>query len=75
MNKNNHLRALDFALSTKNYENVIYKGRWHGYEIYTAVCSADVGKLVGLPAYILVKDNDVRWATTKETYQILKYTK
>ena len=55
------------------YDSVNYLGKWRGYEVYVPEFDNDEPRFIGLPEYILEKDNKFRWSKDGEWQDILDY--
>ena len=62
-------KMLEF-ISKYGYNFVSYEKDWHGYKCYVAYNKGDV-RYVGLPFVVLVKDKEIRKATSSEVLQYL----
>lgn len=58
--------ANDFARRHR-FPGAVYLQDWHGYSLFVA----DEDSFIGLPQYILVADDSVRFASPEETESIL----
>lgn len=55
------------------YEDVIYEGEWRGCSVYGRVFKGEEPRCLGYPLKILVKDDEIRLSTTKETREYILY--
>jgi len=55
----------------QGYNDVLYLGKWNGYDAYEPVVGGDVVSVIGPPLIILAKDNVVRMSTVEESYKQL----
>lgn len=64
---------LKFA-KQQGYDNVSYIGKWKDYEVYEPIFDYDGVSFVGLPLVVLVKENEIRMSTPKESLQQINDT-
>lgn len=64
-------QVIKFA-KQNGYEGVDYEFEWKGYDIYSLVYSYTEMCCIGIPTYILVKDNEIRMATPQENKEIFE---
>lgn len=56
------------------YDTVEYIGMWRGYEVYEPQFNDDETHCIGLPSFILVKNNSIRWTKGWEESQAIMST-
>ena len=62
-------RKIKDLASSEGFDRVIEIGSWRGFDVFVADTEAECE--VGLPQYILVSGNNVRWATVEETEELM----
>lgn len=64
-------KVLQFA-KENGFEGIKYLGAWHGYQAYDALPTTDPDVIVdvGFPQFILVREDEIRFAEDKEGHQI-----
>lgn len=64
-------KVLEFAKES-HYEGIKYLGAWYGYHAYEALPTTDPDVIVdvGFPQFILVQEDEIRFADDKEGHQI-----
>lgn len=67
----NYDAALKLALQS-GYDDVDYVEDCEGYAIYHPFCLDDIGALIGMPDYIIVKEGKAEW---KEYYETIEWVK
>jgi len=69
----NQADIIKFA-KQQGYDKISYIGKWKGCEVYEPMFDYDGVSFVGLPLIILVKKNEIRMATPKESLQQINDT-
>ena len=62
-------RKIKDLASSEGFDRVVGIGSWRGFDVFVADTDAECA--VGLPQYILVSGNNVRWATVEETEELM----
>ena len=61
-------------LKKSNYkEKAVFKCKWNEYKVYSPDYSDYEGTDWGEPHFILYKDDEVRWTTEEERYEVWAY--
>ncbi len=69
----NEEKIQEFA-KKEGYSRIVYEGVWKGYDTYYAdYFGDDKIRYVGLPFYVLVKENEIRLSKPEECLDILEY--
>ncbi len=55
----------------QGYDDALYIGKWHGFEVYEPVFSGDDVAFVGLPLVVLANGEAVRMSTVDEALEQL----
>lgn len=53
----------------QGYDNVLYIGKWRGYDVYEPTFEDSGPHFVGPPLVILVRGRSIRMSTVKEAYK------
>lgn len=53
----------------------LFVTQWHEYDVFDIAFNDNEVRTLGLPIFILVKDNDARLATDDEMWQIMSEAK
>jgi hypothetical protein len=61
---------LKFA-KKQGYDEISYIGKWRGYDVYEPMFESEEVAFVGLPYVILVKEDEIRMSTPKESLEQL----
>lgn len=56
---------------SKFYENPKFVGDWQGYQVYAESYGGD-SPSIGLPQFVLYKDNSARLSTVEEAFEFIK---
>ena len=62
--------VVEFAEKSGYKNGIDYVREWQGYKVYVPDYS-DMGKYFGLPNFILVKDDEIRWNDEKEQEELI----
>ncbi|NLY32120.1 MAG: hypothetical protein GX065_04910 [Firmicutes bacterium] len=67
------MKRKDIILFAKQqgYDNVLYIGKWRGYDVYEPTFEGTGPHFVGPPLVILVKGQSIRMSTVEESYEQL----
>ena len=57
---------------TKYYNNPILVGNWNGYKVYAEKYDGEDAPAIGMPQFLLFKDNKTRLTTEEEAFQIIR---
>ena len=55
----------------QGYDNVLYIGKWRGYDVYEPTFKGSGPHFVGPPLVILVRGRSIRMSTVEEAYKQL----
>jgi len=55
----------------EGYNSAVYVCKWRGYDVYKPTFNNGLINIVGIPVKILVRDNEIRMSTEKETFEYL----
>lgn len=64
-------KIIKFA-EESGYTGAIYHGEWHGYSCYEPTFADEGTFFVGLPLFIMVKDDEIRMSTPEEAMKRLE---
>lgn len=53
----------------QGYDNVLYVGKWRGYDVYEPTFEGSETCFVGPPLVILVRGRSIRMSTVEESYE------
>ena len=53
----------------QGYDNVLYIGKWRGYDVYEPTFEGSGPHFVGPPLVILVRGRSIRMSTVEESYE------
>lgn len=69
------MNALDFLKATDSaFDDVkIVAENWNGYKVHQPLMKDGSTPCVGLPHFILEKDNSFRWTDEKECFEVLEF--
>lgn len=62
-------RKIKELVESEGFDRAVRLGQWKDWDLYVA--DSDEPCDVGLPQYILVSDQEVRWATYEESEEIM----
>lgn len=71
MDKTKIKKAMELAKSSI-YDGVQHLGKWNGYEVFDPIFDDDEPRFIGLPQFILEKDNKFRWSQGDEWQEIME---
>lgn len=57
------------------FDSAKYIGKWTSYDIYSPSYSDNITHYIGSPLYILINEDELRWATNEENLIITKELK
>ena len=58
------------------FDTLEYLGKWDGYKVYSPIYTNlkdNEVPIIGLPLYVLEKDDEVRLSDDNECFKIMKY--
>ena len=61
-------KVMEYAKS-KGYNDIRQLESWNGYEIFEPILHEDA--IIGIPFVIMVKGNNIRMSTPKETFEYM----
>ncbi|MFI3258377.1 MAG: hypothetical protein R3Y36_08790 [Spirochaetales bacterium] len=65
-------KAISFA-KKDNYDSAEYSCEWEGYEVYSPFFDDDELRMIGYPQQILIKEDEIRYSSPDESFQILPF--
>lgn len=71
--ENAKLKKAETLAQSSIYDGVKYLGKWKGFEVYDPVFDDDEPRFIGLPQYILEKENKFRWSQGDEWKGIMEH--
>jgi len=63
--------VVEFA-KENGYDNAKYLGEWNTYTVFEPIFNDKEDHFIGYPLSILVKDNNIRFTTEKECFDVLE---
>lgn len=68
-----NLKKAEALAKSSIYDGVEYLGKWKGFEVYDPIFDDDEPRFIGLPQYLLEKENKFRWSKGDEWQEIMDY--
>ena len=62
--------VIEFA-KENGYDNAKYLGEWNAFIVFEPIFNDKEEHYIGYPLSILVKDNNIRFTTEKECFEVL----